>query len=102
MKSVSSIQRCSRKLEALQRKAQAKKNSQRARLLLDGTIAKKKQEIIGLLRDLGLTRLQLTAIAESLRYWAGEPSPAKGGWAALRQHNELACRRSGKSNKRAA
>jgi RNA polymerase primary sigma factor len=71
LKSVSSIQRCSRKLEALQRKAQAKKNSQRARLLLDGTIAKKKQEIIGLLRDLGLTRLQLTAIAESLRYWAG-------------------------------
>ena len=70
LKSVSSIQRCSKKSEALQRKAQAKKTSKRARLSLDRAIAKKKQQIIGLLRDLGLTRLQLTAIAESLRYWA--------------------------------
>jgi RNA polymerase primary sigma factor len=70
LKSVSLIQRCSNKLKALQRKAQAGKTSQRARLLLDRTIAIKKQEIVGLLHNLGLTRLQLTAIAESLRYWA--------------------------------
>jgi RNA polymerase primary sigma factor len=70
LKSVSLIQRCSNKSKALQRKAQAKKTSQGARLLLDRTIARKKQEIIGLLRDLGLTRLQLMAIAESLHYWA--------------------------------
>ena len=70
LKSVSSIERCSNKSKSLQRKAQAGKTSPRARLLLERTIAKRKQEIIGRLRDLGLTRLQLTAIAESLRYWA--------------------------------
>jgi RNA polymerase primary sigma factor len=69
LKSISSIERCSNQWKVLQRKAQAGKTSTRARLLLDRTIAKKKQEIIGLLRDLGLTRLQLTAIAESLRCW---------------------------------
>ena len=70
LKSVRSIERCSNKAKALQRKAQAGKTSQRARLLIDRTVAKKKQEIIRRLRDLGLTRMQLTAIAESLRYWA--------------------------------
>ena len=61
LKSVSLIQRCSNKLKALQRKAQAKKTSQGARLLLDRTIARKKQEIIGLLRDLSLFVTQLAA-----------------------------------------
>ena len=70
LKSVSLIRRCANRLKALQRKAQAGKTSQRARLLLDRTIVTKKQEIVGLLRNLGLNRLQLTAIAESLRYWA--------------------------------
>lgn len=69
LKSASSIQRRLRKLEALQRKAHAKKTSQRARLLLQAAIAKNKQEIVGMLRDLGLARLQLTLIAESLRQW---------------------------------
>jgi RNA polymerase primary sigma factor len=67
LKSVTSLQRRWRNLESLQRKVRAKKISQRARLLLYQTIAKKKQEMLGILRDLGLTRLQLTIIAESLR-----------------------------------
>jgi RNA polymerase primary sigma factor len=70
LKSVSSIQRRLRNLEPLRRKAEAKKTSQRARLLLRRNIAKKNQQIIGMLRDLGLTRLQLAAIAESLRHSA--------------------------------
>jgi len=75
LKSVSLLQRRWRNLESLQRKVRAKKISQRARLLLYQSIAKKKQEVIGILRDLGLTRLQLTIIVESLRqssrneYW---------------------------------
>jgi RNA polymerase primary sigma factor len=67
LKSVRSIKRRLRKIEALQRKAQAKKTSQRARRLLRRTITREDQKIVGMLRDLGLTRLQLTAIAESLR-----------------------------------
>ena len=67
LKSVRSIKRRLRNIEALQRKAQAKKTSQRARWLLRRTIAREDQKIVGMLRDLGLTRLQLTVIAESLR-----------------------------------
>jgi RNA polymerase primary sigma factor len=67
LKSVSSVERSWRNVESLQRKARAKKTSERARLLLCRAIAKKKQKMIGILRDLGLTRLQLTVIAESLR-----------------------------------
>jgi RNA polymerase primary sigma factor len=70
LKSVNSVQRRLRNLEALQSKARAKKTSQRARTALQRTIARKKQQIVDMLRDLGLTRLQLTAIAESLRQWA--------------------------------
>ncbi len=70
LKSVSSIQRRLRNVEPLRRKAEAKKTSQRARLLLRRNIAKKNQQIAGLLRGLDLTRLQLTAIAESLRHSA--------------------------------
>jgi RNA polymerase primary sigma factor len=70
LRSVGSIQRRLRNVEALQRKAPAKKTSQQARLILHRTITKNKQQIVGMLRDLGLTRLQLTVIAESLRQWA--------------------------------
>jgi RNA polymerase primary sigma factor len=70
LKSISSIQRRLRNVQPLRRKAEAKKTSQRARLLLRRNIAKKNQQIAGLLRALGLTRLQLTAIAESLRHSA--------------------------------
>ena len=67
LKSVSSLERRWRNLESLQRKAREKKTSERARLLLRRSIVKKKQGMIGILRDLGLTRLQLTMIAESLQ-----------------------------------
>ena len=67
LKSVRAIRRRLRNIEALQRKAQAKKTSQRARWLLQRTIIKKSQQIVGILRDLCLTRLQLMVIAESLR-----------------------------------
>ncbi len=70
LKSVISIKRRLRNVEALQRKAHAKETSQRARPLLQRTITKNKQQILGMLRDFGLTRLQLTVIAESLRQWA--------------------------------
>jgi RNA polymerase primary sigma factor len=67
LKSVISIKRRLGNVEALQRKAHAKETSQRARPLLQRTITKNKQQILGMLRDLGLTRLQLTVIGESLR-----------------------------------
>jgi RNA polymerase primary sigma factor len=67
LKSVRSIKRRLKNIEALQRKARAKKASQRARWLLRRTIAREDQKIVGMLRDLGLARLQLTVIAESLR-----------------------------------
>jgi RNA polymerase primary sigma factor len=67
LRAVSSIQRRARNLEALERKAQAKNTSERARLLLQRTIAQKKQQIVGMLGGLALTRLQLKIVAESLR-----------------------------------
>ena len=70
VRAVSSIQRRQRNVEARQRKAYAKKNSHRTGSLMHRTIAENKQQIVGMLRDLGLTRLQLTVIAESLRQWA--------------------------------
>ena len=74
LKSASAIHRRLRSLEALQCKVDAKKTSERARSALHRTIAKKKQEMLGMLRDLGLIRLQLTAIAKSLRQWARRTS----------------------------
>jgi RNA polymerase primary sigma factor len=67
LKSARSIKTRLRKIEARQRKAEAKKTSQRARWLLRRSIAREEQKIVSILRDLGLTRLQLTVIAESLR-----------------------------------
>ena len=67
LKSLSSVQRRRRNIAALQHKVRAKKTSKRAQSLLQRIIVKKKQQLAGMLGDLCLTRLQLTAIAESLR-----------------------------------
>jgi RNA polymerase primary sigma factor len=67
LKSLSSLERRRRSIEALQHKVRAKKTSKRAQSLLHRLIVKKKQQLAGMLRDLCLTQLQLTAIAESLR-----------------------------------
>ena len=56
-----------RNIEALQGKQRAKKTSEREKSLLHRLIAGKKLQLAGMLRDLGLARAQLTAIAESLR-----------------------------------
>lgn len=67
LKALGSVQRRRRNIEALQRKQRAKKTSEREKSLLHRLIAGKKLQLAGMLRDLGLARAQLTAIAESLR-----------------------------------
>jgi RNA polymerase primary sigma factor len=66
LKSLRSLERRRRNIVALQHKVRAKK-TKRAQSLLHRLIVKKKQQLAGILRDLCLTQLQLTAIAESLR-----------------------------------
>lgn len=67
LKSLRSLKRRRRNIVALQHKVRAKKTSKRAQSLLHRLVVKKKQQLAGILRDLCLTQLQLTAIAESLR-----------------------------------
>ncbi|HET9880391.1 MAG TPA: hypothetical protein VFS81_01435, partial [Candidatus Binatia bacterium] len=77
LKSARSIKRRPRNIEALQRKAQAKKTSHRARWSLQRTIPMEDQKIGGMLRDLGLTQLQLAVIDESLRQSAAAKRKTK-------------------------
>lgn len=77
LKSARSIKRRLRNIEALQRKAQAKKTSHRARWSLQRTIPMEDQKIVGMLRDLGLTQLQLAVIDESLRQSAAAKRKTK-------------------------
>ncbi|MEX0804563.1 MAG: sigma-70 family RNA polymerase sigma factor [Candidatus Binatia bacterium] len=67
LKSVSGLRRRAGAVKSLKQKLRAKETSNHEKSMIETRLAKKKQEIVAILRALGLARSHLAAIAEPLK-----------------------------------
>ena len=67
LKSVSGLRRRAGAVESLKQKLRAKETSNHEKSIIETRLAKKKQEVVAILRALGLARSHLAAIAEPLK-----------------------------------